>query len=818
MHFTLFPSLTTPDGGHAEISWEGFLSFVASPVVAADKSSLEGWSPARFRDNHRDGDNVEVLSAIVLDDDKSGLPLERIVEIWHGVAGVVHTTHSHMIDPPDHPKYRLVLRTNRDLTADEHARVRRFVGDHARAQGQALDDATRDAPRFWYAPGHRAGAPYAWHELEGAPLDVDAILAQVPADVPGAARVVAPFVAVSTPRATRRAEAAGMLGRAMPAVGSRHAAKRALAGALWHSGTTEADAISFMREVYTHVESKDGGKIEGAVRDTYQRAANGKPIEGWHTLGTRLDPIVVKIARELLSAGALEEADARFRLEDPPAAPRSDERPAFPVSALPAALRHLATAQAEFTQVPTDLPAMLSIGACSASIAGKLDLEVQPRYVEPLNLFVLIGLATGERKSPNFDVYFSPIQEAERRLVEAAKPLIAQQKAKREALERLLKKRQSDYAATKPEDMALSRANNALRPGGAALDHEVQELATRLDLMEIPATPRLLVDDCTVERLASIMAEQRGRLCVASDEASIMSIVAGRYAKDGKASFEVLLKGYSGTEIRIDRQSKDRPPVYVRRPRLTVCLAVQPSVISGMSRDPTMRGQGLLARFLYSLPASKVGGRKVDVDTIDPQIIRAYNDTIARLQAIPIPAEGEPIPTIKLSSGALDLHLDFRRRLEPRLHPITGDLADIVDWANKLPGNIARIAGVFHVVDNGPMGDVSAHTMSNALQVGEYLLAHALAAYGAMGVSAVDRDAAELMAWAKAKGLERFTLRDVRRAGPRPIRDDRQRILDALQEATEQGRLQSDGKAWVVCGVANRATVALSPVALEVAL
>lgn len=475
----------------------------------------------------------------------------------------------------------------------------------------------------------------------------------------------------------------------------------------------------------------------------------------------------------------------------PDTPPNVVERPVFPVHVLPPALRDFVTAQAEFTQVPVDLPAMLSLGACAAAIAGKVDLEVQPDYVEPLNLFILVGMETGERKSPNFDACFAPIQEAERMAAEASAPYIAQATAKREAKERLLRKRQSEYAGTKREDMDLERANNSRKPGGKTLEQEIGDLATELSKLVVPAVPKYIVDDCTIERLAGLMGEQGGRMCVASDEGSILKIAAGRYSKDGNASFEVLLKGYSGTEIRIDRQSKDRPPVFVRRPRLTMCLAVQPSIIRGLITDPSMRSQGLLARFLYALPSPMLGTRLTDTKSVPGGVRAAYEASVKRLLGLPVP--DNEIPCVPLSPQALALHKAFRADLEPRLHPKTGDLIEIVDWATKFAGQVARIAGVLSVTEHGPGLAVSESTMERAVEIGDYLLAHALAAYDAMAETVAARDARALLDWAKRKGATVATMRQLRQFGPRPVRDDARRLKEAVQELFEIGQLEVSG-------------------------
>ena len=87
--------------------------------------------------------------------------------------------------------------------------------------------------------------------------------------------------------------------------------------------------------------------------------------------------------------------------------------------------------------------------------------------------------------------------------------------------------------------------------------------------------------------------------------------------------------------------------------------------------------------------------------------------------------------------------LDFQDWIEPRLHPRTGQLAPITDWASKLAGAVVRIAALLHVAHTFTTGyarPITADTMRAAENVGRYYLDHALAVYDLMGRSDPDLD------------------------------------------------------------------------------
>ncbi len=292
MHFTLWSHVTNTGGTYAEITWTDFLSIIRNPTVAVEKTSLEGWSPARFRDNTRSKANVEGVSCIVLDDDASGRTTEELSTQWAEYAGVVHTSFSHTAE---HPKHRIILRCSRDMSAVEHARVWRTV-----AEGKGLDEATKDPSRLWFLPGHREGAEYRCVELPGQPIDVDAVLADASGHPPPADASGHP-----PPDDARRRAMSAALAAAWPTKG-RHVAQLALAGALRAEGWAEADAVDFLEAV-----AGERTKREATCRHTWG-LPEGAPMTSWSRLKSHVDPVVVDVVRGALCRDAAwAEATAR---------------------------------------------------------------------------------------------------------------------------------------------------------------------------------------------------------------------------------------------------------------------------------------------------------------------------------------------------------------------------------------------------------------------------------------------------------------------------------------------------------------------------
>ncbi len=71
----------------------------------------------------------------------------------------------------------------------------------------------------------------------------------------------------------------------------------------------------------------------------------------------------------------------------------------------------------------------------------------------------------------------------------------------------------------------------------------------------------------------------------------------------------------------------------------------------------------------------------------------------------------EPV-NLELSADAYSLWLDFSGAVEKELAP-GGEFEGLKDWGGKLSGNVARIAGIFHLVthEEPEKKKISAETM-----------------------------------------------------------------------------------------------------------
>ena len=418
--------------------------------------------------------------------------------------------------------------------------------------------------------------------------------------------------------------------------------------------------------------------------------------------------------------------------------------PPFPLDALPKAVGNYVAALSESTQTPVDMAATAAIAILSVCMQGKFKIRAKPDWIEPVNIFVLNVMNPSERKSAVENAMIRPLNvfESERNAQNAA--AIETSKMQKRILERRQKVLEDQVSKGKADAEAVRRM--------------AEEIAGYKEMKPM----KLYVDDITTEKLTSVLADNNGRAAILSTEGGIFDTLAGAYSKT--VNIDVMLKGYSGDSIRVDRIGRNSESIM--NPALTVLLMVQPSVLSGLMQNGVFRGRGLTARFLYCIPASFVGKRKYRSASVPDEVYREYEQCIRNLLEDEC-ERGEEI--ITLSQEADALIEAFAERLEPELNRT---YADIVDWAGKLVGNIQRIAALlcrastyrnhdFLVVPDPLV--VDGETMRNSIRIGEYFIEHARAAFMLMGADPVISQSKKVMDVVTKNGMTEFTRRDLMR-------------------------------------------------------
>ena len=420
--------------------------------------------------------------------------------------------------------------------------------------------------------------------------------------------------------------------------------------------------------------------------------------------------------------------------------------PEFPAELLPGALGEMVSAVSKATETPLELPALMGLAVVAAACQKKFEIEPESGYTEPLNLWTIVALESGNRKTAVVKHMSNPLIEWEVEAIKEAREEIKHCESDRNNEEARIKQLRQQYAKAKVVNLDKFR-------------DEIKRLEK--NITTVPNPPRILVQDITPEQLGRILADYDERIAIISDEGGIFDILAGRYS-NGIPNLDLFLQAHAGAPVRVDRTSRD--PIHLNAPALTMALSPQPDVLKSLVHHAGFRGRGLLARFLYCLPESKLGYRTLENTPIPEHINDRYNSLVKHLLNISTHLDRNDVSQPHRLQFTEEAHAewkDFQRIVEQRMQP-GGKFEHLKDWAGKLPGAAARIAGILHCVQHKKPSScyVSKETMNNALNIVAVLCEHAQIAFDMMGADVELEAARKVWHWIERNNEPQFTARE----------------------------------------------------------
>jgi hypothetical protein len=421
---------------------------------------------------------------------------------------------------------------------------------------------------------------------------------------------------------------------------------------------------------------------------------------------------------------------------------------------------------ADELQVPLDAVSLLSIGAVSAAINGGASTMPTETWAEPVSLYVLTLLPSGEGKSPMFNRLIDPITQAFEEVTGIHAATDAKYQSIRNRVNRKYVKRVESQAMTK-----VGKGQMSLEEAVA----EVAEAERQIAMFNSVAVPLNILTDTTPSALLDAMVDNGGRVVIATPEAEGLLNFRG-------ASKEGILKGYDGDTLTQARRGTGLTTI--ARPVVTSMVAMQPTVLGSLGAD--MVNRGLMPRFLISYPESKLGQRESRPRLVTPEAEEGYLGEMTRI----VKTYSEKAPKLVSWDRAAVKEIGlWRDEIEPLLAP--GEmLSTIAAWASKVRGgHFIRLATILAIANDRDMvaiGDCQA-----AKAILRSLMVDARRAFGEMGASFADDDLVHLMA--KVGNVTgTFGKRLVMRKSNR-FMADRARCSAALDKAVEDGLLGTKG-------------------------
>ena len=732
-----------------ETTWGGFLSgWLAEPeergelaldeYLAADHDTRSrikngaAWIPALFKKegSRRDAD-VMGMTAAVLDFDDGAIGFEDVSPRLRGLTFAVHSSFSHT---PQKPKLRVIIPFSR--VAAPALALPIFEHFNALFDGHC-DPARKNPSGLYFLPAcpYDAGDQYRQFSRVGALFD------------PATIRTDG---ARASPRAAPDEAAAG--GGAKIGEGGRNAHLASLAGTMRRRGMSVTAILAALAEenrvnCSPPLDDKELKTIARSV-GRYAPAEAGPPPagEGWHA--------------------------APFQpLEWPePIIPGQASTPEVPADLLPGWVGDMAAAVAAHTKTPPVMAVMVALSVLATVLQRRF--EVAPNgggygYTEPLSLWTLTALPPGANKTAVINLLTQPLDRWEKLARDRMRRDVARVSSMR------------DVAAKRIETLKAQAGKAKSADDRERLRAEIQQETEDMPNELIP--PRLITTSVTPETLEQMLADHHERMAIISDEGGVFQIMGGQYS-GGVANIDVYLKGHSGSSLRVERAKRK---AHIAKPALSFGLAIQPGVLAESAKTKRFRDSGLLGRFLYAMPKSNVGTRDVrDRHPIPEAVKAAWEANIhALLDAMDLPI-GAPV-VLPFADDAREHWLDFAQKVENQQGD-GGQFEHISDWTSKLPGAVARVAGLLHLAVHGVEAKtVDLDSVQRAVRLGRLLTPHAVAAFALMGASKAEADALHVYRWIKARGVAEFTRREVQAAlrGRIPTVEP---LIAALKQLAEQ--------------------------------
>lgn len=423
--------------------------------------------------------------------------------------------------------------------------------------------------------------------------------------------------------------------------------------------------------------------------------------------------------------------------------------PSLDLSLFPSWLGAFAEALSVSTETPAELPGGMTLAVVAAAAARRVVVRVSDDYSEPTCLWVAPALEPANLKSAVESAAKEPLQIWESEQAEKLATTIRETTSDRLTMDARIKALRAAAASVKTKPGDVQRYQD-----------EIKQL--ECDLPDIPVPTRLWTSDATPETFGAMLGQHEECMALMSSEGAIIDILAGRYT-GGTPNIDLFLKGHSGDSDVTDRLSRDS--VKLKYPRITIGISPQPEVFNALAAIKGGEGRGLLARFLYFLPASRLGYRTLDAPSI-PQVVRtAYHAGVQAMLNWPLNVNSaNGCYMVDLSPEARIEWQEFRQWVELEMRP-DGSMANHKKWAGKSAGAAIRIAGVMHSAlhAHGHPWElpIEADTMNAALKVVAVAMQHSKAVLSAMGSDEAMNNARTVLDWLRRMKLPSTTRRNI---------------------------------------------------------
>lgn len=417
-----------------------------------------------------------------------------------------------------------------------------------------------------------------------------------------------------------------------------------------------------------------------------------------------------------------------------------DEFQKFPVEVLPNPVRGYVREASKAIGCDPAFIALPMLVGCAGAIGNSRRVRLKAGWTEPPILWGALVGASGDHKSPALEKAIHPLQRLQR-------------KAMRQHDQEMQRYTEGDLAEYERAMVAWKKSNN---PGPPPIKPEP------------PKVRRVVIEDCTIEAVGSLLHEQQHGLLLSNDELAGWWGSFERYKKSSDAPHWLKLHG--GRTLTIDRKMGTPKTLHIPNACCSVIGGIQP-VILGKCLTQEHRANGMLARMLLCCPPRRA--KKWTEAEIHPDSEQSIMNLYERLLALEMEhiEDDDPRPVlVGLSPDAKSLFVEFYNSHALEQSSLSGELA--AAWS-KLEGYAPRLALVIQCI-RWAAGDtrdefmIDADSMSAGITLANWFGHEARRVYALMDESEGQRELRELVEWIEQQG-GRTTVREMQR-GPHRFR------------------------------------------------
>jgi hypothetical protein len=340
----------------------------------------------------------------------------------------------------------------------------------------------------------------------------------------------------------------------------------------------------------------------------------------------------------------------------------------FPVDALPEPVQSFVREGAVAANCDPAHIAMPALAALAAAIGNTRQLMLKKTWAVPPILWTATVGESGSKKSVGQKFALEPIHDIEGR---------NDRRYQQECREH-----EREMAVWEREHQQWKKSKNS----GAQPEKPIA-----------PSAVRLLVDNTTIEALASLLKSNPRGLLLAKDELKAWLGSFDKYSSNaaGGSDESHWLSMYNGCPMVIDRKTGKYPSIHVPRAAVSITGNIPPGILRrGFNKE--RRESGLAARFLLACPP-KMRVQWTEA-TISDSVMHEYRMLFERLYGLQALSTGDggvqPV-SLEMAPAAKALWIEFYNRHNDEQMDLPGDLAAV---GSKLEEMAGRLALVIHVV------------------------------------------------------------------------------------------------------------------------